>query len=420
MNFRIGTAVAGVFAFAAMAADWPQWRGPERNGISGETGLLAQWPKEGPRLKWMVKDLGEGYATPAVAGNRLYVLANKGLENEFVQALRTEDGKAVWTTRLGNVGEPNQQPSYPMARSTPVVDGGVVYAMSSNGDLAAMDASTGKVLWKRSVRSDFGGQPGKWAYAESPLVDGEKLIVSPGGASATIAALNKKTGEPVWKSAVPGGDVAAYASAIAIEAAGRRQYVQFLDKGVVGVDAKTGEFLWRYARTSTGPANIPTPVADGGYVYSSNARRFGGGLVQLHASGNGISAEEVYFEREVPNTLGGQVVVNGILYGTNQKGLVAAEFKTGKVLWQEESLGPGSVLYAAGHLYVHTENGEIALVEATTAGYREKGRFTPPDRPQHTRNREMAWAYPVLAGGQLYVRDQDRIWCFDVRGSSKD
>ncbi|MBS1824503.1 MAG: PQQ-like beta-propeller repeat protein [Acidobacteria bacterium] len=398
----------------AMAADWPQWRGPARTGISTETALLRQWPKEGPKLQWQVKDLGEGYATPAVAGGKLYVLANKGMDNEFVQAMDAATGKTLWTVRIGNVGDPNQQPSYPMARSTPTIDGDVLYALSSDGDLVCLRLANGAVVWKKSLRSDFGGKPGKWAYAESPLVDGDTLVATPGGAEATLVALNKKTGALIWKSAVPGGDVAAYASAIATEAAGRRQYVQFVDKGIVGVDAKTGKFLWRYAKTATGPANIPTPVADGGYVYSANARRFGGGLVQLHASGDGVSAEEVYFERDAPNTLGGQVLVKGTLYGTNPKGLAAADFKTGKILWAEDSLGPGSVLYAAGLLFVHTENGEVALAEASTEGYREKGRFTPPDRPTHSRNREMAWSYPVLSNGRLFVRDQDRLWCFDV------
>jgi outer membrane protein assembly factor BamB len=399
----------------ALAADWPQWRGPLRNGISTERGLLKQWPKEGPKLLWQINDLGDGYATPAIAGNRIYILSNKGLENEFVQALSVEDGKAIWTTRLGNVGKPDQQPPYPMARSTPTVEGNVLYALSSDGDLACLETANGKVIWRKSLRGDFGGQYGKWAYSESPLIDGDVLVVTPGGAGATLVALNKKTGAVIWKSAVPGGDAAAYSSAIVTNAAGRKQYVQFLDKGVVGVDAKTGQFLWRYEKTSTGPANIPTPVAHDGYVYSANARRFGGGLVQLHATADGVSAEEVYFERSVPNTLGGQILLDGYLYGTNQQGSVVSDFKTGKIKWQAEGVGPGAVQYADGHLYVHGENGEVALLEATPEAYREKGRFTPPSPPQRVRAREMAWTYPVVANGRLYVRDLGTLWCYDVR-----
>jgi outer membrane protein assembly factor BamB len=399
----------------ATASDWPQWRGPKRDGISQETGLLKEWPKEGPKLLWQVKDIGDGYATPAVVGSRIYVLGNRGMDDEYVQALAVQDGKTIWTTRLGKVGNPNQEPPYPMARSTPSVDGALLFALSSDGDLTCLETASGKVVWKKSLRDDFGGKPGKWAYSESPLVDGDVLVATPGGGEATLVALNKKTGAVIWKSAVPGGDAAAYSSAIVMDGGGRRQYVQFLDKGVVGVDAKTGKFLWRYDKTSTGPANIPTPVSHNGYVYSSNARRFGGGLVQLHATGDGVTAEEVYFERDVPNTLGGQILLDGYLFGTNQKGFAVSEFLTGKVKWQAESVGPGAVQYADGHIYLRGENGGVALVEATPEAYREKGRFIPPDPPKRVRNREAAWAYPVVANGKLYIRDLGTLWCYDVK-----
>lgn len=404
-------------SIGAFAADWPQWRGPGRTGVSTETGLLKQWPAGGPKLLWQASDLGEGYATPIVAGRFVYLIANQGLENEFVQTRSTEDGKVVWTTPLGKVGNPDQQPPYPMARSTPSLDGDRLYAMGSDGDLVCLIAATGKEVWRKNVRKDFGGVSGKWAYAESPLIDGDVLVVTPGGAQSTLVALQKKTGAVIWKSQVPGGEPAAYASAIAINAAGRKQYVQFLDKGVVGVDAKTGAFLWRYDKTSTGPANAATPVSDGNYVYSTNARRFGGALVQLNASGNGVNAEEVYFERDAPNTLGGQVLSSGVLYGTNSKGLAAADFLTGKLKWQSDADGPGSVLLADGLLFVHSESGEMSLVEATAAAYKEKGRFTPPNPPKHTRQREMAWAYPVVANGRLYIRDLGALWCYDIRSA---
>src|SRR5688500_10382792 len=406
-----------VTPFVAQAADWPQWRGPQRTGISLETGLMKEWPKDGPKLLWQVNDVGDGYATPAVVGSRIYLLSNRGMDDESVVALSVADGKPVWSTRIGKVGNPDQQPPYPMARSTPTVDGDVMYALGSDGDLACLDTKTGKPLWKKSLRADFGGKPGKWAYSESPLIDGDVLVVTPGGAEATLAALHKKTGATIWKSAVPGGDLAAYSSVIAIEAAGRKQYVQFLDKGVVGGDAKTGQFLWRYDKTSTGPANIPSPVARHGYVYSANASRSGGGLVQLHDSGDGVTAEEVYFERSVPNSLGGQVLRDEYLYGTNPEGLVAAEFLTGKVKWQAEGVGPGAVVYADGRLYVHGENGAMLLAEATPKAYVEKGRFTPPAQPKRERQREMAWAYPVVANGRLYIRDLGTLWCYDVRAA---
>jgi outer membrane protein assembly factor BamB len=195
---------AGAIAPPAWAADWPQFRGPQRNGISQEVGLLEEWPAKGPKLLWRLSDIGDGYGTPAVVGGRVYVTGNRGMENEFVQALSVEDGKILWTARLGKVGNPDMQPSYPMAWSTPTVEGTKMYVESSDGDLACLESASGKVLWRKSLRRDFGGQPGTWAYAESPLIDGDVLVATPGGKEATLVALNKNTGAVIWKSAVPG------------------------------------------------------------------------------------------------------------------------------------------------------------------------------------------------------------------------
>jgi outer membrane protein assembly factor BamB len=411
----IGAMVCGLVLLhtsGVLAADWPQWRGPQRNGISQETGLLKEWPKEGPKLLWQVKEIGSGYSTPAVVGERLFVLSNKGTDDEFVQALDVKDGKQLWSTRLGRVGNPNQQPSYPAARSTPTVDGELLYALSSDGDLACLETATGKVRWRKSLRTEFGGQPGTWAYAESPLIDGDVLVCTPGGGEATLVALNKKTGDVLWKSAVPGGDQAAYASAIVVEVGGVKQYVQFLQKGVVGVDARTGKLLWRYEKTAQGsPANIPTPVAHDGYVYSA-ASMTGGGLVRLKVNQGAMEAEPVYFAPRLPASIGGAVQVGGHLYGTGSQALLCVEFTTGTVKWQDRGVGPGAVCYADGRLYLHGENGDVALVEATPEAYREKGRFTPPDPPE--RGRSKAWAYPVVANGRLYIRDLGTLWCYDI------
>lgn len=405
---------------AASTSDWPQWRGPERNGISQERGLLKQWPAGGPKLLWQVNDIGDGYSTPAVVGTRIYLMSNRGMENEFVQALSTQDGKPIWTTRVGNVGNPNQNPNYPKARSTPTVDGDFIYALGSDGDLTCLEARSGKISWQKSIRKEFGGQPGEWAYAESPLVDGDVVLVTPGGAQATIVALNKKTGAVIWKSAVPGGDSAAYASAILVQAAGRKQYVQFLTKGIVGVDAKTGQFLWRYADVAKGPAQYFTPVARDGYVYGG-ALGVGGGLVRLKLDQGGVAAEQVYFTRGLPNGIGGAVLVGEHLYGTEVgQRLVAVEFTTGKMKWQAENFGWSSVAYADGLLYLHGVNGEVALVEANPEAYHEKGRFTPPAPPKHGQSGpfpEMAFAYPVIANGRLYIRDLGTLWAYDIKAS---
>ncbi len=409
---------------ASSTSDWPQWRGAERNGTSPERGLLKQWPAGGPKLLWQVDDIGDGYSTPAVVGKRIYLMSNHGMENEFVQALSTQDGKPVWTTRVGNVGNPKQNPPYPKARSTTTIDGNFIYALGSDGDLACLEAKSGKIRWQKNIRKEFDGQPGEWAYAESPLVDGDVVVVTPGGAQATMVALNKKTGALIWKSAVPGGDPAGYASAIVVQGGGRKQYVLCLSKGMVGVDAKTGQFLWRNKEVAKGPAQYFTPVARGDYVYGG-ALGVGGVLVRMKPAstqdGGGVAAEQVYFTRGLPNGIGGAVLVGENLYGTEAGAtLVAADFTTGKVKWTDKSIGWASVAYADGHLYLHGINGEIALVEANPEGYREKGRFTPPAQPKKKQAGpfpEGAFAYPVIANGRLYIRDLGTLWAYDIKVS---
>jgi outer membrane protein assembly factor BamB len=403
------------FAPPLRANDWVQWRGSLRDGTSQETGLLKEWPKGGPKLVWEVKDIGSGYSTPAVVGRRLYLLSNEGLENEFVQAVGVEDGKRIWSARLGKVGKPDQQPKFPAARSTPTVDGAFLYALGSDGDLACIAIDTGKVSWHKNLQSDFGGKPGIWAYSESPLIDGDVLVCTPGGSEATIVALNKKTGSVIWKCAVPGGDDAAYASAIIVDAAGTKQYVQVLQKGLVGVEARSGKFLWRYDKiVSRFAANIPTPLARDSYVYSAGAGT-GGGLVKLKSKPDGVGMEEVYFSPKLPTAIGGVVRVGDFFYGTTGEALLCIELINGNVKWGERALGAASLCLADNRLYLHGENGEVALVDALSDGYHERGRFAPPDQPARLNQMEKSWAYPVVANGRLYIRDQNLLWSYDIR-----
>lgn len=399
----------------AAARDWPQWRGPQRDGISQEKGLLPQWPAGGPKLLWQARQCGAGYATPAIVGERIYLLGNEGLENEFVLALSARDGQRVWQTRLGNVGNPAQQPKFPAARSTPTVDGKLLYALGSDGDLACLETATGKLRWRKSLRADFGGKPGTWAYAESPLVDGSLLVCTPGGTDATLVALNKKSGALVWKCSVSGGGDAAYASPIAVQVGGVRQYVQVLQKGLVGVAAKTGQLLWRFDKTvSRYDANIPTPVFHDGHLYAAGAGT-GGAILRLKAGGGSVEAEQVAFSPKLPTAIGGSIALGGHLYGTGGKAMLCVVLATGEVKWEESCLAPAALCYADGRFYLHGENGEVALVEATPAGCRELGRFTPPDQPKRSQDMEKPWAYPVVANGRLYLRDHDSLWCYDLK-----
>lgn len=418
--------VMGVVSYtlAAAAADWPQWRGPQRTGISTETGLLHEWPAAGPKLLWQVKDVGSGFSTPSVVGERLYLLSNEGLQNELVKALSVADGKQVWSVRIGKVGNPEQQPAYPGARSTPTVEGEVLYALGSDGDLVSLEIGTGRLRWKKNLRTDFGGVPGTWAYSESPLVDGDALIITPGG-KASLVALNKRTGDVIWRSVVPGGEPAGYASVAVVQAGGVKQYVTFLDKGLVAVDARTGAFLWRDNRAADGSAaNIPTPVVGENYVYNATAQG-GGALVRVAVSQGKVTSQPVYHERRLPGANGGSVLLDGYLYGTNSQSLMCVEFTTGVVKWQERGIGTASIVYAGGRLYLHGENGDVSLVEPTPGAYRERGRFTPPTPPEHSSIRgsptgpAKAWPHPVVANGRLYIRDLGTIWAYDVKNAAQ-
>jgi len=418
MKTSLWVALISIVPSLLLADDWPQWRGPNRDGISQETGLLKEWPKEGPRLLWKTEDIGRGYSTPAVVGDRLYVMANEGLENEFVEALDATTGQRVWSTRVGNVGNPKQQPNFPAARSTPTVQEDALYVLSSDGDWVCLERKTGHVRWQKNVRTEFGGQPGEWAYAESPLVDGEAVICAPGGSNATVVALRKNTGELLWKCALPEGDDASYSSAIVVEAGGIRQYARLLTKGLVGIEAKTGRFLWRYSKPiSRYGANIQTPLASGDYIFCS-ATGTGSGLIKLKADGGKIEPAESYFQPNIPTAIGGVVKVGDFLYGATGDALMCVEFLTGEIKWKERSLGAASLCYAEGRLYLHGEKGEVALVEATPEAYREKGRFAPPAEPSHPNAMEKSWAYPVVANGRLYLRDHGVIWCYAVKAAA--
>lgn len=416
--FTLLSAAASFLASTLQANDWPQWRGPQRNGISQEKGLLAEWPKDGPKLVWQRTDIGSGYSTPAVVGNRIYVLSNEGAEDEFVQALEVKDGSRIWRTKLGKAGNPDQKPNYTGSRSTPTVEGDVLFALGSDGDLACVETAKGTVRWQKNLRTEFGGKPGIWAYSESPLVDGDKVICSPGGGSATIVALNKKDGTVIWKSAVPGGDNAAYASPIAVEAGGVKQYVQVLEQGLVGVDAKTGAFQWRYDKAvSIYKATIPSPVAKGDLIYTGGAGK-GGGAVRIKKGDDGkVVAEQVYFSPKLPTAIGGAVIVGDLLFGTTGQAMVCADFKTGELKWEERALGAASLCLVDGRLYLHAESGDVGLVEPAADGYREKGRFTPPAQPKRANQMEKAWTYPVVADGKLYLRDHASLWCYDVKAT---
>ncbi|HXV78156.1 MAG TPA: PQQ-binding-like beta-propeller repeat protein [Candidatus Polarisedimenticolaceae bacterium] len=424
---RFGIATLALLALGlvstATADDWPQWRGPERDGRSAETGLLDNWPAGGPPLEWRASGLGSGFSSVAVAGERIYTLGDSG-DAQYAVALDRKDGKQLWKTRVG----PAWDDEYLGPRSTPTVDGKRIFVLSTEGDLFAIDAESGVTVWQRNLVKDFGGAMMKamgqyeWKYSESPLVDGDRVVVTPGGKEAMMVALAKATGEEIWRVAIPslgekGTDGAGYSSPVVSEAGGVRQYVQFVGRGVIGVEAKTGRFLWGYNKVANDVANIPTPLVDGDRVFASSGYGTGSALIELSRGDGGFSAREVYFlgPDTMQNHHGGLILHDGHVYAGSghNKGLpVSVELATGKVAWgpeRNDGQASAAIAYADGRLYFRYQNGLMVLVEATPEGYREHGSFTIPDvkRP--------SWPHPVIAGGKLYLREQDHLYCYDVR-----
>ncbi len=409
----IALTILGSFALAH-GADFAQWRGPLRDGHSLETGLLKEWPKDGPKLLWQVQAIGSGYSTPSVVGDRIYLLGSDASE-ESVYALNAKDGGRFWLAKLGKVGHPEQRPSYAGARSTPTVDGKFLFALGSDGDLVCLDTDKGKELWHKHLRTDFSGQYGEWAYSESPLVDGDKVIVTPGGTKATLLALSKKTGDVIWKCNVQDGSAAGYSSVVIAEFGGVRQYVQFLASGLMGIDPGSGKLLWRYDKSGKGsPAPIITPLVSDGMIYSG-AFRATTALIKPVLNDGVFKVKEIYSNSKLPVGLGGVVKVGDYFYGSGGSVAMCVEFKAGTVKWEERSIGSGSLLAADGRIYIHADNGDVALFEPSAEGYHEKGRYTPPGVPSRSNPMEKAWTYPVISNGKLYIRDKESLWCYDVK-----
>ena len=396
-------------ATIAVGADWPQWRGPLRDDISTETGLLKQWPADGPPLAWKATGLGEGYSGVSVVGGRIYTMGDLG-EASFLLALDAANGKVIWSTKVGKAGG-----NYAGPRCTPTVAGDHVVALGQFGDLLCVAAADGKELWRHNLKSDFGGKMmSMWGYAESPLVDDGKVICTPGGAQGTMIALSEKTGEVVWHSK-DWTENAAYTSMIIAMVNGVRQYIQLTDASVAGVSPKDGSVLWRAPRPGK-TAVIPTPIFADDSVYVDSGYNVGCNLFKISAgtTAGSFNAQQVYANKVIKNQHGGRVKVGEYLYGhSDGDGWTCQNFKTGEAVWQEKAKLPkGSLSCADGMLYLRAESGPgtVVLLEPTPTGWTEKGRFDQPNRSNVN-----SWPHPVISGGKLYLRDKDILLCYDVK-----
>jgi outer membrane protein assembly factor BamB len=393
--------------------DWPQWRGPNRDGISADKNLLGKWPEDGPPIAWKGTGVGKGHSSVSVADDRVYTMGDKG-DTCYLFALDRANGEIVWSAEVGGTGG-----GVPGPASTPTVDGTRVFALGQFGDLVACDVQTGEVVWRKNIEKEFQGRHGSWDYCESLLVDGDKVVCTPGGREATMVALDKQTGDVIWRGKTSEGDSAGYASPVIAEIGGVRQYVQLLSQGGASFAADDGRLLWRYGdgdnRFADNTANVPTPIVHGDRIFFAAGYGRGGGLVRVTKQGSDFNVAELWFNQDLQNKHGGVIWVGDYLYGGRDDRSIpwCADARTGKVIWtgrSSEGNGSVSVTYADGHLYWRYQNGVVALVPATPDGYQETSTFkiAMPSGKE-------TWPHPVVVDGRLYLRDQDTLWCYDVR-----
>lgn len=412
----------GLFLVAAgqrsPAADWPRWRGPAGTAISAESDIATSWPEEGPPRLWQTSGIGEGYSSVVTADGVLFTTGRVGSE-VFCVALDARSGKLRWKTTVGTTSR--------NVMSTPTIHAGLVYVLDPDGELVCLAATDGTIRWQRSFVDDFGGRlmSGR-GYGESPLIDGDRLLCTPGGADAMIVALDRQTGETIWTSPFPqmsgkGRDGAAFASLNITEAAGVRQVVQLTGRGLVGVDAETGRFLWSYDDISNQTANIPTPVVQGNLVFSANGYHAGSVLLRIQPDSGptGVTATEVYRLQgnRFQNHHGGFILIDGHVFGGHgsNNGLpTCLDLSTGKIRWKRRGPGTGSasVVAASGHLVFRYQDGTVSLIEASTDEYRLKGSFQTPSSGGDS------WSHPVISDGTLFLREKDNLWAYDIRRSA--
>jgi outer membrane protein assembly factor BamB len=420
-------------AGSTMAADWPQWRGPNRDGKSAETGLLQEWPEGGPELAWKTEGLGAGFSSVSVKDGRIYTMGDLD-DGQYVFALQEDGGEILWKTKVG----PTHDDDYGGSRCTPTTDGDRLFVTNTEGDVISLESATGKEVWRVSMVDEYESYLMKamgsydWRYAESPLVDGDKVIVTPGHIQAMMVALDKKTGKEIWKTqggriGPIGADGAAYSSVVVTEIDGTRQYVQLVGRGVIGVDAETGEMLWGYNRVANDIANIPTSIVTGDYVFSSSGYGTGSALLKITKNPDYDEssderqpkwlAEEVYFleGNVMQNHHGGLILHDGYIYtgtGHNKGFPLAVKMDNGEVAWgpiRNEGKDSAAITYADGRIYFRYQNGLMILVEANPEEYIEHGSFPIPD------STKPSWSHPVIANGKLLLKEQGTLFAYDIK-----
>jgi outer membrane protein assembly factor BamB len=426
----------------ACAEDWPQWRGPDRSDISKETGLLKEWPKASPKLLWKYDKAGLGFSCFSVVGDILYTMGARN-EDEYAIALNVKDGSQLWATKLGPIFTFKNNVWGDGPRATPTVDGENIYCLSGLGELVCLKRGKGEVVWRKNLIKDFHGQimvfsqdltgPTGWGYCESPLVDGDQLVCCPGGPDGWMIALDKHSGAAKWRTKEL-TDQATDSSVVVANIGGVRQYVNSTFKedneggSVTGVDAKSGKVLWSFPQKKYNTyAVCPTPIVKDDLIYVTAGYAAGCNLLKITKDAAGkFNVEDLYSAKSrklMQNDHGGVVLVGGHIYGyADGRGWMCQEFVTGDEVWSDRNVldGKGSLTYADGNLYLFSDEGEAALIKATTEGWQEKGRFKLPELSKSRETRPThrsigVWTHPVVANGRLYLRDQEFIYCYAVK-----
>lgn len=418
---------AAILLHSATAADWPAYRGPHRDGLSAETGLLPNWPEGGPKLLWKSDRAGQGYAGMAVVGGALYTMGARG-DDEYLIALDDKGGER-WATKIGPVHDWKANAWSRGPNATPTVDGPLVYALSSKGELLCAGTADGKEVWRINLPKEMesqvnpvGGGPENfgWGYCWSPLVDGEVLLLIPGGPKGLFAAIDKKTGKTIWRSGgVP--DPATYSSPVVATIGGVKQYVAIVQTGVVAVSARDGSLLWRYTRDDPYPDVVcPSPLVKDNLVYVSVGNGGSSDLLKVQGDGKSFKVELAWSEKTLANKQGGVVLLDNHVYGYNEdRNWVCQDLETGQLAWPKkrakQAIKSGSVLAAGGRLYILAEAGTVALVEATPKEFKPLSQFNLPEESKQRKPRGGLWSLPSLSDGKLYLRDQELIFCYQVK-----
>ena len=397
-------------ALAQDSPSWPCFHGPRGDNQSTEKGLLQQWPADGPRLIWTATGIGAGFSSVTLSGGLIYTAGNGG-ENTVVTALDL-DGKTRWQAKCGKAWTNGPGGT----RATPTIDGDRLYYENPYGDVVCLNAQTGEQIWGVNILDQFGSSNITWGLSESIVVDGDRVLCLPGGPNVSVVALDKRTGDVVWKAPSAEGDLAGYATPLLVEHEGLRIILTMTARAVIGVNADTGDLLFRYPHKTNYDVNATTPLFHEGWVFiTSGYGTTGSVMLQLKVQGPKVDAEKVWESRELDNHHGGAILLDGAIYSAshnfNGGKWICLDWKTGKRQYAERGVGKGSLTYADGMLYTYSEGRDVGLVPATPAEHKVVSEFKTPSGPDGP-----TWAHPVVCGGRLYLRHDDKLYAYDVQG----